>query len=444
MGSAGDLGSVIVRPVGGDETQRWAQCMQQHHYLGYAGIAGRALRYVATLGGQWVALLGWGSAAFKCAPRDRYIGWDADTRNKRLYLLANNVRFLVLPGGRVENLASKVLSLNLRRLAGDYRKIHGHPVVLAETFVDLARFRGSCYQAANWRYLGLTRGYGKSGGHWRYHGQPKGVYVYPLCRDAREVLTGDLLPADYGAFVREGSMKALREFPIEGLMQQIRQLRDPRKPRGVRHPLEVVMGIAICAVLCGARGFRGIADWAAGLRVQDLERFGTRREQPPSEPTIRRMMQAVDAQEVDTKLGAWILADKSLRDKALALDGKTLRGTRNGEQAGLHLLSAVLHKEGIILAQQPVDEKTNEITQVQPLIQKLDLTGAVITADALLTQREFATHLVESKGADYVFTVKGNQPTLLEDLQDMEFKKKLPTIPPSTRRTEDSNGEASG
>jgi hypothetical protein len=444
MGSTSNLGSVIVRPIRSDEAQRWAQYMQQYHYLGYGGIAGRALRYVATLEEQWVALLGWGSAAFKCGPRDQYIGWDADTRNKRLYLLANNVRFLVLPWARAKNLASKVLSVNLRRLAGDYRKIHGHPVVLAETFVDVARYRGSCYRAANWRYLGLTRGYGKSGGRWRYHGKPKAVYVYALCRDSREVLSGDFLPADYGAFVREGSMKALREFPIEGLMQQIRQLRDPRKPRGVRHPLEVVIGIAICAVLCGARGFRGIADWAGGLRVQDLQRFGSRREKPPSEPTIRRMMQAVDAQEVDAKLGAWILADKSLRDKALALDGKTLRGTRDGEQPGLHLLSAVLHKEGIIVAQQPVDEKTNEITQVQPLIERLDLGGAVVTADALLTQREFATHLVETKGADYVFTVKGNQPTLLQDLKDMEFKKKLPTIPPSTRRTAESSGEASG
>jgi len=110
----------------------------------------------------------------------------------------------------------------------------------------------------------------------------------------------------------------------------------------------------------------------------------------------------------------------------------------------LHLLSAVMHKEGIIVAQHPVDEKTNEIKEVKPLIEKLDLRGAVITADALLTQREFATHLVETKGADYVFTVKGNQPTLLQDLQDMEFKKKLPTIPASTKRTADSNGEASG
>lgn len=123
---------------------------------------------------------------------------------------------------------------------------------------------------------------------------------------------------------------------------------------------------------------------------------------------------------------------------------RALRGTRDGEQAGIHLLSAVLHKEGIIVAQQQVDEKTNEITQVQPLIEKLDLQGTVLTADALLTQRKFAAHLVEVKGAEYVFTVKGNQPTLLQDLQDMEFKKKLPTIRPSTRRTEESNGEASG
>jgi len=120
-----------------------------------------------------------------------------------------------------------------------------------------------------------------------------------------------------------------------------------------------------------------------------------------------------------------------------------LRGTRDGEQAGIHLLSAVLHKEGIIVAQQQVDEKTNEITQVQPRIEKLDLKGTVLTADALLTQRKFAAHLVEVKGAEYVFTVKGNQPTLLQDLQDMEFKK-LPTTRPSTRRTEESNGEASG
>lgn len=427
LGVGGDreLNRVVVRPIRADEAQRWAESVQRYHYLGYRGIAGRALRYVATLQGEWVALIGWGSAAFRCRARDQYIGWDDESREKRLHLVANNVRFVLLPSAGLKNLASKVLSLNLRRLAGDYQKIHGHPLLLAETFVDISRYRGTCYRAANWRYVGLTRGYAKRGRGWRHHGQPKAVYVYPLRCDGCELLRGTLLPADFGAFGREGSMEILKEFPIEGLMEQIRQLNDPRKRRGVRHPCAAVLGIAVCAVLCGARGFLAIADWAKGLRRQDLRRFGSRREQPPSEPTIRRMLHAIDADQFDGGISEWLRAQQSLSGKALALDGKTLRGSRDGEKAGLHLLSAVIHKEGIVVAQQPVDSKTNEITQVQPLIAELDLQGAVVTADALLTQREFAKHLVEEKGADYVFTVKGNQPTLLEDLQQMEFEKKL-------------------
>ncbi len=438
------LNSVIVRPILAAEAQRWAELMQSHHYLGYRGIAGRALRYVASIEGQWVALIGWGSAAFRCRARDRYIGWDDETRQKRLHLVANNVRFLMLDAaGRQKNLASKVLSLNLRRVASDYQSIHGHPVLVAETFVDVSRYRGSCYRAANWRYVGLTRGYGKRGGSWQHHGQPKAVYVYPLRADAPEILSGTLLPADFAAFDREGSMDALKEFPIEGLMQLIRRVDDPRKPRGVRHPCAVIVGIAVCAVLCGARSFQAIADWASGLRQQDLRRFGTRRPTPPSEPTIRRMLHAIDVQTFDQDIGEWLQANQTLKGKALALDGKTLRGSRDGEKPGVHLLSAVIHKEGIIVAQQAVDSKTNEITQVEPLIAHLDLQGAVVTADALLTQRQFAKHLVEERGAHYLFTVKRNQPTMLEDIKLMELEKKTAITPPSTKLTADSSGEAS-
>lgn len=439
-----ELNGVAVRPIRSDEAERWAECVQRYHYLGYRGIAGKALRYVATLQGEWVALVGWGSAAFRCRARDQYIGWDDETREKRLHLVANNVRFLVLPTGRVRNLASKVLSLNLRRLAGDHQKIHGHPVLLAESFVDVSRYRGTCYRAANWRYVGMSRGYAKRGGSWRYHGQPKAVYVYPLRSDGCEVLRGTLLPADFDAFGGEGRMRMLKEFPIEGLMQQIRRVQDPRKRRGVRHPCAVVIGIAVCAVICGARSFRAIADWAEGLREQDLWRFGSRREKPPSEPTIRRMLHAIDAEAFDHSIGEWLQTQRSVRGKALALDGKTLRGSRDGEQAGVHLLSAVTHKEGIIVAQQSVDSKTNEITQVQPLVAELDLEGTVVTADALLTQRDFASHLVEDKHAEYLFTVKGNQPTLEEDVRQMEFEKKTAITAPSTKPTADSNDEVSG
>ena len=110
----------------------------------------------------------------------------------------------------------------------------------------------------------------------------------------------------------------------------------------------------------------------------------------------------------------------------------------------MHLLSAVIHKEGIIIAQRQVDEKTNEIKEVRPLVDELDLQGTVVTADALLTQRAFAENLVKEKGAQYVFTVKGNQPSMFDDLKQMEFEKKTAITSPSTKLTEDSSGEVSG
>jgi hypothetical protein len=166
-----------------------------------------------------------------------------------------------------------------------------------------------------------------------------------------------------------------------------------------------------------------------------LKRFGGNRSKPPSEPTIRRLLQAVDAEEFDARIGSWVLNQQLLRGKAIAMDGKTLRGSRDGEQLPVHLLSAVVHKEGIVIAQQRVDEKTNEITQVEPLLDKLNLKGAVVTADALLTQKNIAKYLVAQKQADYVFTVKGNQQTLRDDIRDLDFKKKLPTTRTSTRST---------
>jgi hypothetical protein len=412
----------VVRLIHKDEVARWSDYMNRYHYLGYHSIGGQSLRYVATAGEQWVALLGWGSAALKCTVRDRFIGWDEQTKLKRLVLISNNVRFLVLPWVRWKNLASRVLSLNLKRLSEDFQQVYGHPLYLVETFVE-ARFAGSCYRAANWQYVGLTRGWSKSGDRYVRNDRPKAVYVYPLNKKAKEILTGDLIPYNFRLFVREGSMERLRKFPIEGLMEQIRRITDPRMRRGIRHPLEVVVGIAICAVICGARSYRGIGDWAQGLVVEALRRFGGSRDKPPSEPTIRRVLQRIDTEEFDEKLGQWLLGQQVLTGKAIAMDGKTLCGSRDAEGAPVHLLSAVVHKEGIVIAQKHVDEKTNEITRVQPLLDPLNLEGAVVTADALLTQKDLAHYIVDKKKADYVFAVKGNQQTLLEDIRDLEFKK---------------------
>lgn len=440
MGERGIFDTLKVRPIKKGEVERWSESMRCHHYLGYRGIAGRSLRYVAILDSRWVALIGWGSAVLKCTVRDRFIGWDYETKLKRLYLVANNVRFLVLPFVSIENLASKVLSMNLKRLSGDFQKIYGHPVYLAETFIDVSKYRGSCYRASNWRYVGLTKGWSRNNTSYYRNDQPKAVYLYRLSKEATDILAGDFIPYDFDCVKREGSMNELRSFPVEGMMDEIRRTTDPRKARGIRHALAVVLGISVCAVLCGARSYRAIGDWAKALRKQDLIRFGGRRDEPPSEPTIRRVLQAIDAEEFDERIGSWFLRQQVLSGKAVAMDGKTLRGSRDGDRLPVHLLSAVIHKEGIVVAQQRVDEKTNEITHVKPLLDTLNLEGAVVTADALLTQKNIADYLVREKKADYVFTVKGNQQTLRDDIRDLDHKKKARS-PGDQQRTRKSRAE---
>ncbi len=115
------LDQLSVRLIREDELGAWKQLMREHHYLGFRAVVGESLFYVAEIEGRWAALLGWGAAALKCGSRDRYLGWSAEQKWGRLRYLANNVRFLVLPGFHVPNLASKVLSLNLRRISADFR-----------------------------------------------------------------------------------------------------------------------------------------------------------------------------------------------------------------------------------------------------------------------------------------------------------------------------------
>jgi hypothetical protein len=149
---------------------------------------------LATRGGDWVALLGWGSAALKCGPRDSWIGWERSLQWRRLHLIANNVRFLILPGWHQPNLASHLLALNLKRLSRDWELYFGHPILVAETFVDRARFRGTCYRAAGWQVLGQTRGFAKRNRRYWRHGQPKLVLVRPLVAEAVSRLVAPFLP----------------------------------------------------------------------------------------------------------------------------------------------------------------------------------------------------------------------------------------------------------
>jgi hypothetical protein len=401
--------------------------MSNQHYLGFKSLVGESIRYIAELRGRWVALLGWSSAALKCYPRDAWIGWPQVIQWQRLHLIANNSRFLVLTGIHIPNLASKTLSLNLKRLSMDWKQIHGHPILLAETFVDISRFHGTCYKAANWTFLGLTQGFGKSAKKYYHHGQPKAIFVRSLHKRAIRWLTDPI--ANPKLIRKAGPMKFTKK-QLQDLIDTLRSLKDPRHKRGKRHRKISILAIAICAVLCGARGYSAIAQWAQHRTQNQLKRLWCRynekhnKYQPPSEPTIRRVLQAIDAEAVDQAIYAWL--NSLFSGCAVAFDGKVLKGARNEDGSQVHLLSAIIHQKGITIAQKQIASKSNEIPAAKPLLEPLDLKGKVVTGDAMHTQTGLARFLVEKKKADYLFTVKDNQSTLKEDIEALNLTDSFP------------------
>ena len=186
------LKGVVVRPILREERNLWQELMRAHHYLGFQKLVGERIEYVATVDGEWVALLAWAAAALKLSARDHFIGWNWELQMQRLKYVVNNVRYLILPEKSVPNLASRVLALNLKRLSQDYSEFYGHPVFLAETFVDLSRNRGTCYLAQGWEFLGETKGFGRKRTGYITHGSKKGILVKPLCLDALHRLSDPL------------------------------------------------------------------------------------------------------------------------------------------------------------------------------------------------------------------------------------------------------------
>jgi len=431
--------SVVVRPIAVGERARWREALARFHYLGDAEIVGETLRYVAEIEGKWLALLGWGAAVLKSRHREGYVGWDEKIKYQRLHLVANNIRFLILPWVRVPSLASSVLAANLRRLSTDWDERYGHPILLAETFVDMNRFRGICYRASNWIYLGQTRGVGRKGAGFQHHGHPKGMFIYPLHPRTKEILSAPFpAPEIKGNIFMKSFSIDVNQLPLEGqggLIEVMKQIADPRDARGIRHPIASVLTLAVLATLSGMRSYEAIAEWAADLPKDLLRRFRCWCWKAPSEPTFRRVLQSVDVQEIDDKIGQWLENQEGFRGQGISMDGKTLRGSSDGEKPAVHLLSAITHETGVVIAQKRVDEKTNEITAAQPLIEPFNLKGATITADALHTQRKFAEYLVKEKGADYVLIAKENQPTLLEDIKTIEWDSFSPSGQHTRQRT---------
>ena len=183
----------------------WDELVNANHYLGYDSVIGARVKYIITLGNKIVGAISFCSAVYKLGPRDDYLGWDKITRETMLPNLVNNNRFLLLPWIHINNLASHVLSLSLKRLRGDWEKQYEKTPYMVETFVDHAKYAGTCYKAANWVYLGDTKGYGKIGKDYVYHGQKKGIYVYIMDRKFKRRFKPDIARIKYD----EGEMSEM-------------------------------------------------------------------------------------------------------------------------------------------------------------------------------------------------------------------------------------------
>jgi len=183
------LGALRLEPVQRHNSALWNEYIDRYHYLGYKPLSGAQLRYFATAGEQVVGLFGFGAAAWKTGPRDVWIGWSREQRQRNLGGVVNNARFLILPWIRVPGLASKLLSRVSKVLAQDWAERYGYRPVLLESFVEAERFAGTCYRAANWTCVGHTKGRGKLGDHRLGQVPVKTVWVYPLAKDFRAQLS---------------------------------------------------------------------------------------------------------------------------------------------------------------------------------------------------------------------------------------------------------------
>jgi hypothetical protein len=425
------LRRIHVRPIEPQEKGEWDQIISAEHYLGNARLSGRTLRYVAELDGEWVALIGFGASAYHLKARDHWIGWDSDTRRRRLDLIVNNQRFLCRIDRReLPNVPSRVLRLVLDRLPDDWQSTYGFAPLLAETFVDMESFAGTCYKASNWIELGQSAGFGRSrADYYVAHDRPKRLFVRELVRDARELLQADELPKAYLAAVSKcPPSNPLATGESASLWTCFRTVEDPRAKNKV-YKIGTLLGIAAAALMAGVSTLEGLERFSRRLTKAQRNRFRCPKDRAgkyrtPCANTFTYLFNRLDLEDFDRLLGHWIGGLAPERARELAVDGKVLRGSRGEDGKHIALLAVYAHRDGGVVGQVRI-EGHDEIKAARQALQKQSLDGVLVSADALHTQTETARQIVTEKGGDYLFTVKINQPSLRERIEQ-SFKKNEP------------------
>ena len=405
------------------ERARLDQLIVDHHYLHDATLVGEHLRYVATYRGQWLALATWSGAAFHLQARDAFIGWTHEQCRCRRALLANNSRLLVLPACHSPNLISRFMKLMLGRLAEDWQQRWGHPIALVETFVDPQLYQGTAYKVSGWSHLGRTAGWQRDAADfYQKHDAPKQIWVRELTPKACVKLRAPQLPAAWA-----GVVAAVRPRATESIAQ-IRSLRELaraeipefRRAQALAYPVAGMVCLLVMAMAAGVvLGPDDLAQFADTLSQAQLLSLGFRRDRRtgryrrPKKTCFGRVLRGVDAAPLERVLLSWqrqLLGPA--QDELVVVDGKKLR------HAGVEIVNAT-DGSGHYLGGLITPDKTNEIPVARQVLNRLELAGKLVLADALHTQSETAQQILYEQGGDYLLTVKGNQPTLQATLQTL-------------------------
>lgn len=412
------------------QRRRFQSLLNQHHYLGGLKAVGEQLYYAAVdARGEWLALLLFSAAAKHLKHRDHWIGWTRAQRDRRLSLVANNSRFLLLPNARVCNLGSRVLSLCLDRLSDDWQARYAHPVLVVETFVDPEQFSGTVYSAQGWEEVGQTDGWGRCRrDFYVQHDRPKRLFVRELVKNARRSLQAEHLKPELAEVERKAGARCyLKCAELRALTEHFKALPEYRG-RVESYPVWSLVTLMLLAMLCDApRGQKDLAKLARRLTQHQRRSLGIRPSPDghvpaPSQSTFSRLLSGLNARrlnEVLLEIQAQVRGSPP-PGELIAVDGK-----EPNHGPGDALLTAVTVPSQFYLGSALVDTKTNEIPVARELFGELDLADRTVALDALHTQAQTARELVLEHGAHYLLTVKNNQPTLRQNIE-----KRVP-VPPT-------------
>ena len=422
---------ITVRECQYDEVKKFRELEGEYHYMGESHGAGDMIRLIFEEDGKWIALMTWAAACYRLKPRDMEIGWNRAMCAKRLKLIANNRRFTILnEKGARPNLGSQLLGMAMRELPAIWKAKWGYSPLLAETFCDIERTAGTCYRAAGWKAVGKTRGFSRVG-HSRdffiKNDSPKVLYMKGFTKDAWETIVANDLPDEYDVAAHSKADGILPCSPeqVDSLHWELCQVKDPRK-RNKSVGIGTVLTLFTMGVAAGAHDLKSAHAYAMTLTDEQLKQVGCARKRDalgdpiegkyvcPSYSTFHYVLahkdkagrHDFDVADYAAHLSKWMTAQAGKLPRHLAVDGKFIR-----EIVGL--VSLVDAESGDVVAVAPVSKKEGlkgrcELPVTQNVLAKQDLSGAVVSADALDTQDDTA-RIVLGQGGDYILQVKANQ-----------------------------------